>query len=67
MRTRSKLRLDALAVESFQTGAVPLVEGGTVDGYACTVGNSCYCPTAYVECGTEVATRHSCQRTAYCA
>lgn len=65
MRTQRKPRLDALSVESFETGAVPLIEGGTVHGFACTAGNSCQCPTSYAQCGTGPATIHSCQRTAF--
>jgi hypothetical protein len=65
MPRQNKLRLDRLTVETFATGAIPIVEGGTVNGYACTAGNSCYCPTAYAQCGTGPATIYSCRRTAF--
>lgn len=65
MSKTRKLRLAQLSVETFATGAIPLVEGGTVDGYACTANNTCYCPTSYAQCGTGPATIYSCQRTAF--
>jgi hypothetical protein len=65
MRKSAKLRLDGLSVESFETGSVPLVEGGTVNGYACTDGHTCRCPTSYAQCGTGPATIYSCQRTVF--
>ena len=65
MNKRSKLRVDRLTVETFATGAIPIVEGGTVNGFACTAGNSCYCPTSYAQCGTGAATIYSCRRTAF--
>jgi hypothetical protein len=64
-QTRSKLRLDGLAVESFETGTAPSPERGTVHGHACTDGNSCRCPTSYAQCGTGPATIYSCQRTVF--
>jgi hypothetical protein len=62
-RNTSKLRLDALAVESFETGEAARPERGTVRGYACTDGHSCRCPTSYAQCGTGPATIYSCQPT----
>lgn len=64
-RTTSKLQVDALSVESFETGAAAQPERGTVRGYACTDGNSCRCPTSYAQCGTGAATIYSCRRTAF--
>lgn len=61
----SKLRLEGLAVESFETGAARPMERGTVRGHACTDGNSCRCPTSYAQCGTGPATIYSCQRTVF--
>jgi hypothetical protein len=65
MRTSDKLRLDALAVESFDTGTAAPVETGTVEAHACTDGNSCRCPTSYAQCGTGAATIYSCRRTVF--
>jgi hypothetical protein len=64
MRDTSKLRLDDLAVNSFETGGAP-IERGTVHGNACTDPNTCRCPTAYAQCGTGAATIYSCRRTAF--
>jgi hypothetical protein len=66
MNGNEKLRLDALAVESFETAAAAPADHGTVRGYACTAGNTCRCPTSYAQCGTGPATIYSCQRTEFC-
>jgi hypothetical protein len=63
MMTKRKLSLDALRVESFDTGAAP-DERGTVHAHAdadgCTCAKSCLCPTAYYHCGDGPHTIHSC-------
>lgn len=59
----NKLRLDALAVESFETGAAPRLERGTVEAHACTDRDTCRCPTSYYLCGTGPETAYSCPRT----
>ena len=51
--TTSKLRLDALAIESFETGAAAGPEPGTVHAHArCTRFDSCDCPSSIYICGT---------------
>ena len=62
---RKKLSLDALAVESFETGAAE-DERGTVHAHAgdgCTCVKTCLCRTAYYHCGTGPHTIHSCDYT----
>jgi hypothetical protein len=61
---RRKLSLDALEVESFETGTAT-EERGTVHAHAagCTCVRSCLCPTAYYHCGTGPHTIHSCDYT----
>jgi hypothetical protein len=63
-----ELSLDALAIESFDTGAAPLPEEGTVEARAadCTAPASCRCPTSLAACGTIAATVYSCPRTFDC-
>lgn len=62
-----KTRLDPerLAVESFPTSDPDASPRGTVNGYACTDGNTCRCPTSYAVCGTGPATIYSCERTRF--
>jgi hypothetical protein len=51
--TMRKLRLDDLAVETFDAGAVAGAERGTVNAHArCTRFDSCYCPSSIYVCGT---------------
>ena len=66
-----KLDLAALAVDSFDTGAVAGLRG-TVRGhdsdqptptppqYDCTCVDTCLCKTAYYRCGTGPQTIYSC-------
>ena len=63
-----ELQLDALGIESFETGAVPRPEEGTVEAQAmaCTDPASCRCPTAIINCGTIASTAYSCRRTFDC-
>lgn len=62
--TKKKLSLDALKVESFDTGSVA-EERGTVHAHAdgCTCVKTCLCPSAYYHCGDGVHTIHSCDYT----
>lgn len=51
--TPGKLRLDELAVESFEAGAPANPARGTVEGHArCTRFDSCYCASSIYVCGT---------------
>jgi len=63
-----ELSLDTLAIDSFETGAVPRPEEGTVEARAadCTAPASCRCPTAIINCGTIASTAYSCPRTFDC-
>lgn len=60
---KMSLDLDTLAVETFDTAPLGEDARGTVHANACTVGKSCYCPTAYAVCGTGPATIYSCPET----
>jgi len=70
------LELEALAVDSFETGK-PVSLNGTVQGqegttacdptppvYPCTCANTCLCHTNYYYCGTGPHTIYSCDFTA---
>jgi hypothetical protein len=61
---RKKLSLDALEVESFETGTAE-EKRGTVHAHAdgCTCVKTCLCRTAYYHCGTGPHTIHSCDYT----
>ena len=63
-----ELSLDALAIESFETGAAPLPEDGTIEAREaeCTAPATCKCPTSLFRCGTLPATAFSCPRTFDC-
>jgi len=62
-----ELSLDTLAIESFETGASPGPEDGTVEAQAaeCTAPATCKCPTSLYRCGTIHAT-YSCPVTFDC-
>ena len=48
-----KLKMDDLAVESFETGETASPEQGTVHAHArCTRFDSCYCASSIYVCGT---------------
>ncbi|HEV3050356.1 MAG TPA: hypothetical protein VGX50_08620 [Longimicrobium sp.] len=59
-----RLRIETLAVESFQTGREQ-AKPGTVRAHGddCTWFESCLCETAYYYCGTGPATMWSCGYT----
>ena len=59
-----ELRVEELAVESFQTGREP-GRPGTVRGHGddCTWFASCVCQTAYYVCNTAPGTNYSCNYT----
>ncbi|HEX6746363.1 MAG TPA: hypothetical protein VF092_03535 [Longimicrobium sp.] len=64
---KKTLKLDALAVSSFETAdAAP--DLGTVEAREadCTAPATCKCPTSLWACGTIAATRYSCPRTFDC-
>ncbi len=69
--TKTKLSLETLAVDSFQTTAAAAEAPGTVhahggDGPAyfdCTCAASCDCPSAYYWCGDGYHTLYSCTYT----
>lgn len=56
----NKLKLDDLAVETFDTTADPGEEGGTVFGEQCTCPTNCTCPNCptcgWVSCQTNCNT-----------
>ena len=62
---KKKLTLDALTIESFDTGRAEPVEAGTVEAQSadCTSPASCKCPTSLYACGTIAATAYSCPPT----
>lgn len=58
-----RMRAEDLRVDSFPTDGTD-ARRGTVRALSdCTVGDSCYCHTAYAVCGTGPATIYSCQYT----
>jgi hypothetical protein len=71
---KTKLDLDALGVDSFETGAAADVRG-TVEGrdsdqqtttppqHECTCFDTCICKSAYYYCGTGHDTIYSCDWT----
>ena len=63
-----ELALESLSIESFETGAAPRPEAGTVEGqeFACTDPATCKCPTSIWACATIPATAYSCPRTFDC-
>jgi hypothetical protein len=74
--TKTRLDLDGLAVESFETTAAPAEPTGTVHAhesgdqptptppeYACTCFATCLCKTNYFYCGTGHDTIYSCDFT----
>jgi hypothetical protein len=63
-----ELSLDTLAVESFEAGAAPRPEEGTVEAQAaeCTAPATCRCPTSIIQCATIPSTAYSCPRTFDC-
>ncbi|HEV7588439.1 MAG TPA: hypothetical protein VGO40_10020 [Longimicrobium sp.] len=63
-----ELSLDSLAIDSFETGATPRPEEGTVEAQAapCTSPASCRCPTSVIRCGTIASTAYSCPVTFDC-
>lgn len=63
-----ELALDTLAIESFETGAAPRPEAGTVQAREadCTSPNTCRCPTAIINCATIPSTAYSCPVTFAC-
>jgi hypothetical protein len=68
MKKKLGLSLDALAIDSFETGAAPRIERGTVQAAAadCTAPATCKCPTSLWACGTLAATVYSCPVTFDC-
>jgi hypothetical protein len=62
------LKLDALSIESFETGVAPRIERGTVQAAAadCTAPATCKCPTSIYQCSTLPATAYSCPVTFDC-
>ena len=68
MTGKKKLSLDALAVDSFATGAPAPEASGTVEarGAECTAPVTCKCPSSLWACGTIAATRYSCPPTLVC-
>lgn len=64
MRKKLGLDLDALAVDSFDTGAGEDAPRGTVHAHAaCTCRASCACPTAIYYCAEIADTVYSCDYT----
>ena len=63
-----ELSLDTLAIDSFETGAVPRPDEGTVEAQAaeCTAPATCKCPTSLFRCGTIASTAYSCPVTFDC-
>jgi len=63
-----ELSLDTLAIDSFETGAAPRPEEGTVEARAaaCTAPATCKCPTSLFRCGTIASTAYSCPVTFDC-
>ncbi|HKP75850.1 MAG TPA: hypothetical protein VJT67_09935 [Longimicrobiaceae bacterium] len=63
-----ELALDSLAIESFETGAAPRPETGTVEarGQGCTDPATCKCPTSIWACATIPSTAYSCPPTFDC-
>jgi hypothetical protein len=73
---KTKLDLDALSVDSFQTTATPADAPGTVHAHGggapqptppqyadCTCADTCDCPSAYYWCGDGYHTIYSCDYT----
>ena len=60
-----RLAVESLEVESFRTDPGAGRKPGTVKGHDddCTWFESCFCETAYAQCGTGPATIHSCTYT----
>jgi hypothetical protein len=65
---KKSLKMDTLAVDSFETGVAPLAERGTVEGQAadCTSPATCKCPTSIYACATIASTAYSCPQTFDC-
>lgn len=76
MTPKTKLDLDQLAVDSFETTSGPDEARGTVHAhdatqgcnptppeYPCTCAATCLCKTAYYHCGTGPHTIYSCDYT----
>jgi hypothetical protein len=65
---KTALKMDSLAVDSFETGATPAADRGTVEGREadCTAPSTCKCPTSLYACGTIAATAYSCPATWRC-
>ena len=63
-----ELSLDALAIDSFETGAAARPEEGTVEARAaeCTAPATCRCPTSIIRCATIPSTAYSCPVTFDC-
>ena len=63
-----ELALDSLAIESFETGAAPRPEAGTVEArqQGCTDPDTCKCNTSIWACATIPATAYSCRQTFDC-
>ena len=72
---KTKLNLETLAVDSFQTTDAPADTRGTVHAHGpgpqptppqyigCTCAASCDCPSAYYWCGDGYHTIYSCRYT----
>lgn len=63
-----ELSLEALSIDSFETGAAPRPEEGTVEAREadCTAPATCKCPSSLFRCGTIASTAYSCPRTFDC-
>jgi len=61
---KTRLNVDALAVETFHTADGREQPRGTVHANVeCTHWRSCVCPTAYYHCGDGYQTLYSCDYT----
>jgi hypothetical protein len=61
---KTRLNVEALVVESFETANGRAAARGTVHAHApCTHWRSCVCPTAYYHCGDGHQTLYSCDYT----
>ena len=64
MRKKLSLNLDALSVESFDTGDAKAALRGTVEAHApCTCRDTCVCPSAIYWCADIAFTVYSCDYT----
>ena len=65
---KTSLKMDTLAVDSFETGAAPAPERGTVEAQQadCTSPATCKCPTSIYACATIASTAYSCPQTFDC-